>query len=133
MPTSWCEKLIDKCDAELDALSKKPDLDDNNLQRLKRWSQSLQALETVKAMRDAYPHGYAESYGGMPYHDTTYGRGSRYPRMYYGDEPRDNWPRDMYGHADSTTLSKLHRAMSEAKTDRERDAIRRAIRDLESV
>lgn len=131
MATSWCEKLIDKCDAELDALSKKPDLDDNNLQRLKRWSQSLQALETVKAMREAYPRGYAENYGAMPHHDAPdpYGRMYAPMRAYYSDTSRDNW----YGHAESTTLSKLHRAMSEAKTERERDAIRRAIRDLESV
>lgn len=131
MADSWCDKLIDKCDSELVALSKKADLDDNGLQRLKRWSQSLQALETVKAMREAYPRGYAENYGAMPPRDTPdpYGRVYWPPRTYYGE----NWPRDMYGHADSTTLAKLHRAMSEATTERERDAIRRAIRDLESA
>ncbi len=137
--SAWCQKLMDKCESELEALSKKPDLDDNGLARLKRWTQSLSALETIKAMRESYPDGYApRNYGAAPYRDAhveAYGHPFGWGRMaYYGDmSRRADWPRDSYGGHDSMTLPALRRMMDTAVSDKERDAIRRAIRDIESA
>lgn len=126
------DKLIGMCDDELDALSKKSALDDNGLARLKRWAQTLSSLETVKAMRESYPDGYpARNYGASPMRD-SYGRPFGWPRMaYFGDMP--DWPRDSYGAHDETTVAHLRNALAAAKTERERDAIRRAIRDIDGT
>ena len=131
----YCDKLIEKCEAELDALSKKADLDDNGLSRLDRWSHVLKSLETVKAMRDS--QSYPASYG-HPLRSPDYaGRIEWYPRTAYGDSAMRNAVRApygdsaAYGHADS--LSDLHHAINAAKSEREREILRRAMREIEGM
>lgn len=122
------------CD-ELEDVVKQKELTPSNLELIDTAIDVLKDIKTIEAMDAEYPDGYSQGYyGRMPiYMYDDPGMGNSYARGRGSNAQRDSRGRymsDGYSRNDGysgDTKEELHRLMSAAKNDREREAIRAAL------
>lgn len=121
------------CD-ELEDVVKQKTLTPSNLELIDTAIDVLKDIKTIEAMDTEYPDGYSQGYyGRMPIYMYDDGMGNSYARERGSNTQRDSRGRYMsegYSRNDGysgDTKEELHRLMSAAKNDREREAIRTAL------
>ena len=145
------DKVLDKvremlC-TELEEISKAGKLDATNLEHVDKLTHSIKSIDTIIAMEDA---GYSQeggSYNGQSYAGGSYARGGRRRdsmgrytrngysgRSYGGGSYRGGSYAGGYSRDDGRDMmmEQLERAMSEAPTERSREAIRMAMEQLDA-
>ena len=130
------------CD-ELDEIAKKNELTSSNLEIIYKSVDILKDISTINAMeqeygysndgysQDGYSNGYYARYPYYMYDDA----GASYARGRTGNVRRDSMGRySRDGHMDDgysrDTASELQRMMDNAKTDKEREALRMALSSM---
>ena len=121
------EELREMLMAELEKLTRKGDVNNVGLEQIDKLTHSIKSIDTIMAMEDSgYSHRRAYSYGGrrMGDYDYSYGdyenRGGMYGNTGYG-----------YHDEKSAMVSKLEKMMADAPNDKIREAIRKAINQIE--
>lgn len=121
------EELRDMLVVELENITRKGEVNNTNLDMIDKLTHSIKSIDTIVAMHDSgYSQRRAYSYGGrrMPDYDYQYGdygyRGGNYGNGGYG-----------YHDEKSAMVSRLEGMMSDAPNEKIRDAIRKAINQIE--
>lgn len=128
------EELREMLMAELEKLTRKGDVNNVGLEQIDKLTHSIKSIDTIMAMEES---GYSQRRGGGGYSSGRgYSSGGRRMSDYqYGDyENRGgNYGNAGYGYADerSGMVSKLERMMAEAPNEKIREAIRKAINQIE--
>lgn len=139
------EQIKDMLCDELEDIVKQKELTPNTLEMLDTAIDIIKDLKEIEAMESEYPSagysreggysrggGYSEGfYGRMPYYMYEGGnqggsQGSSYARGRGSNSSRDSQRYYENGYS-GDTKEELHRLMSAAKNDREREAIRAAL------
>ena len=136
------EQIKDMLCDELEEIAKKKELTTNSLDVLYKGVDILKDISTIKAMEQEYPEegysrdGYSQGYyarhpfymyddGNMVHDGNSYARGRNARRDSMGRYSSDGRSYD-YGYS-GDTKEELQRIMNMAQTDREREAIRKAL------
>lgn len=129
------------CD-ELEEIAKKKELTTNSLEVLYKGVDILKDISTIKAMEQEYPEegysrdgGYSQGYyGRMPYYMYDEAPGNSYARGRGRYANRDSMGRyssdgdySREGYSRDGMKEELRMMMDRARTDKERDAIRKAM------
>lgn len=143
------DKIKDMLCDELDEIAKKKELTSSNLEVIYKSVDILKDIATINAMeqeygysndgysQDGYSNGYYNRYPYYMYDEpgNSYARGrtgnvkrdsmGRYSRDGHMDYSNDGYSRD--------TASELQRMMDNAKSDKEREALRQAISTMQHM
>ena len=140
------DKIKDMLCDELDEIAKKNELTSSNLEVIDKAIDIIKDIHTIYAMESEYPEGGYSRDGG--YSNGFY---SRYPYyMYDGEDMGNSYARgrganasrdsmgrySQDGHMDDYSrdaASELHRLMENAKSDKEREALRQAISTMQRM
>lgn len=119
------EELREMLMAELEKLTRKGDVNNVGLEQIDKLTHSIKSIDTIMAMEDSgYSQRRGYSYGGRRMSDYQYGdygyRGGNYGNTGYG-----------YADEKSAMVSKLEKMMADAPNDKIREAIRKAINQIE--
>ena len=119
------EKIKDMLCDELDEITKKNELTSSNLEIIDKAIDIIKDIHTIDAMESEYGYsndGYSNRY---PYY--MYDDGNSYARKRdsMGRYSRDGYSRD--------AASELQKMMENAKSDKERDALRQAISSMQRM
>lgn len=142
MSMKMLEELRDNLCEELDKIAMKKSIDNNNLEHIHKLTDSIKNIDKIIMLENG---GYSEAgeweargnYG----HESSYAnRGQHYVREHYSRDDRDD---DMYsGRRDnrgrysrddgrSGMVEHLREMMEDASSEKDREAIRRCIKQLE--
>lgn len=121
------EELRQLLMTELENITRKGEVNNTNLDMIDKLTHSIKSIDTICAMQDSgYSQRGSYSYGGrrMPDYGYQYGdygyRGGNYGNGGYG-----------YHDEKSAMVSRLEGMMSDAPNEKIRDAIRKAINQIE--
>ena len=129
------DKIKDMLCNELDEIAKKNELTSNNLEVIYKSIDVLKDISVINAMNEEYPEhdGYSQGYSRYPiYMYDNEGMGHSYARKRdsMGRYSRDGHMNDDYSR---DAESELHRMMENAKSDKEREALRQAISSMQRM
>jgi len=138
------DKLTDTLEKELEKIAEKGTINETDLSHVDKLTHSIKSIETIEAMRDG---GYSN---GRPYMYNSYDDGNSYARYnrrdsmgrYSRDDGYSNgrWGRDgdgdgrygegRYSRGGGDMRERLERMMSDATSEKEREAIRQALNHM---
>lgn len=127
------EDVLDLVEEEIDKIVKKGELDDKCLEYLDKLVDISKDVETITAMRGESGNGGYSSRGGYSYEG---GGGRSNGNSYRGRNSMGRYSsRNSYDYrngysGDENMRMRLEQMMDEAPSDREREAIRRAIEQM---
>ena len=140
------DKIKDMLCNELDEIAKKNELTSNNLEIIYKAADILKDLTSVEAMESEYSGGYSKDsgysngyYERFPFYmyegeGNSYarGRGTYAKRDSMGRYSRDSHEYSNEGYSRDAT-SELQRMMENAKSEKEREALRQAISTMQHM
>lgn len=138
------DKIKDMLCNELDEIAKKNELTSNNLEIIYKAADILKDLTSVEAMEQEYPSGYSKDGGYSNGYYERYpfymyeGEGNSYARgrgTYANRDSMGRYSRDSheYSRDSRDATSELQRMMDNAKSDKEREALRQAISTMQHM
>lgn len=138
------EKLRETLCEELDKVAKKSEMSAGDLEVTHKLTDTIKNIDKIMMLegdegysQDGY--GQGNSYRGSYDSGSSYAnRGKHYVRGHYsrdGYSRADRYGRDGYGRDDGrdAMMGRLHEMMQSASTDREREAIRRCMGEIENA
>lgn len=138
------EKLRETLCEELDKVAKKSEMSAGDLEVTHKLTDTIKNIDKIMMRegdegysQDGY--GQGNSYRGSYDSGNSYAnRGKHYVRGHYsrdGYSRADRYGRDGYGRDDGreAMMGRLHEMMQSASTDREREAIRRCMGEIENA
>lgn len=142
--------LKDKLQDELDEIARKPEMGAGDLELVHKLTDTIKNIDKICALEEDGGYSEAGDYEGGSYNrGSSYAnRGKHYVRGHYsregnmdgnysgrGRDSRGRYSRDGYSRHDAKEgmMMQLGEMMESASTDRERDAIRRCMDQLESA
>ena len=136
----YMDKLKDKLCKELDEYARKPDMSAGDLEAIHKLSDTIKNLDKIEMLEDG---GYSQAGyrdGGSSYNrGSSYAnRGKHYVRGHYS---RDGYSMEGRGNrggysrhdAKEAMMEQMEMLMEQAGSEREREAIRRCMSQLEQV
>lgn len=138
------EKLRETLCEELDKVAKKNDMSAGDLEVTHKLTDTIKNIDKIMMLEgeDGYSqngYGQGNSYRGSYDSGNSYAnRGKHYVRGHYsrdGYSRADRYSRDGYSRDDGreSMMGRLHEMMQSASTDREREAIRRCMDEIENA
>lgn len=139
------EKLRETLCEELDKVAKKSEMSAGDLEVTHKLTDTIKNIDKIMLLENDGGHsqdsGYGAGYlGGYGNGNSYANRGKHYVRGHYSRADgrgmrTDRYSRDGYSRDDGreTMLSKLQDMMQNATSDRERDAIRRCMDEIENA
>ena len=140
------DKIKDMLCNELDEIAKKNELTSNNLEVIYKAADILKDLTSVEAMEQEYTEGYSKDsgysngyYERFPFYMYD-GEGNSYARgrgTYAKRDSMGRYSRDSHEYSNEgysrDTASELQRIMENAKSDKEREALRQALSTMQHI
>ena len=130
-------ELKDKLCKELDEIARKPEMGSGDLEIIHKLTDTIKNLDKIEMLEDG---GYSQAGDWEADLRGTYGRGSSYrgrKRDSMGRYSREGRmiPGRMYSRADAKEdmMDQMEDLMSQAGSEREREAIRRCMKQLENA
>ena len=133
----YMDKLRDKLCDELDEIARKPEMSAGDLETAHKLTDTIKNIDKIEMLEE--DGGYSQAGDWEMEGRGSYNRGSSYrgrKRDSMGRYSREgNYSRRMYSRGDSKEhmMMELEEAMNAAGSDREREVIRRAMDQLESI
>lgn len=133
----YMDKLKDKLCEELDEYARKPEMSAGDLEAIQKLTDTIKNIDKIGMLEEN--DGYSQAGDWEMNGRGSYNRGSSYrgrKRDSMGRYSREgNYSRRMYSRGDAKEhmMMELEEAMSAAGSDREREVIRRAMDQLESI
>lgn len=128
-------ELKEKLCKELDSIAKKPDMSAGDLETVHKLTDTIKNIDKIDMLEDG---GYSQN--GDWSENSSYGRGSSYAnrgrhlvRAHYsrrGGYSREGYSRDG---AKDRMMDHLEEMMQDASSEKERDAIRRCMSQIENA
>ena len=143
MSMKMLEEVRDNLCEELDKIAMKKSIDNNNLDHIHKLTDSIKNIDKIIMLENGeYSEAGEWEARGMYGHESSYAnRGQHYVRGHYSRDGRDDGMmysgrrdrRGRYSRDDgrSGMMEHLHEMMEGAETEKEREAIRRCIKQLE--
>lgn len=140
------DKIKDMLCNELDEISKKNELTSNNLEIIYKAADIIKDITTIEAMERDYSGGYSKDggysngyYERFPFYMYD-GEGNSYARgrgTYANRDSMGRYSRDSHEYSNEgysrDTASELQRMMDNAKSDKEREALRQALSTMQHM
>ena len=133
----YMDKLKDKLCEELDEYARKPEMSAGDLEAIHKLTDTIKNIDKIGMLEE--DDGYSQAGDWEMNGRGSYNRGSSYrgrKRDSMGRYSREgNYSRRMYSRGDAKEhmMMELEEAMAVAGSDREREVIRRAMDQLESI